>query len=185
MKTTGLGWATCTLAVLCLVSCDKDDKGTGGGAGNQDLAAYQDDVSALLENTFSGIVDDAGGEIFCRFEGDQFEFHLQLASAMSCTDSAGQAADCSAAAAGVWQLAGGLDVSETYDLTGMVSLSGAGGQLHVELSTDIPCYQNSFGAGTLDTLQFDSEINQVDLQILNEQDSEEWELCMLNVSSIQ
>ena len=182
MKRRSTGYVACAICAACLAGCDG---GTDGGGANSDLTVYEDDVRAVLEHTFSGAIEDAGHEVPCRFEGQEFAFYMQLASPMSCEDSEGQPADCTSAARGSWELEGELEVDATYQLTGSASIFDLE-VLHAALTADLPCYGNSFGDGMLDQLHFDSEISQVDWDIQNDgANTSEWEVCLLIVDSIE
>jgi len=171
------------LAVLLTPGCD--DGGDGSSCGcreNQDLTVYEDEVSALLMRTFSGSVEDGGSEIPCQFDGQEFEFYLELASPLSCEDTEGQPADCTNAATGIWDVEGELELDITYNLIGFVSLFGDGSQVSAGLTTDIPCHKDQFGT-EFEALSFADVIGTVHWNIQHEEDSEEWEVCVLTVES--
>jgi hypothetical protein len=177
------------LFATCLAGCDdSQDEAIGccGGTVNQDLTAYEDDVTGLLERTFSGTIEDDDHDVPCRFDGDQFALTIDVAppSSWECIGSEGQDAECTHAAKAVLPLEGELEMNAVYNLTGQSGLFW-NCELSVILVSDLPCHSNNMGDGMLDCLWFDGEIGRFNWGIQpDEEHPEEFEACMLYVDSV-
>jgi hypothetical protein len=179
-----------SIAAIWLVGCDKSPDGAigcCGGTVNQDLTAYEDDVTGLLEHTFSGTIGDEGYDVPCRFDGEQFALTIEVAppSSWECEGSEGQNAECTHAAKAVLPLVGELEIDAVYNLTGQSGLFW-NCDLSALLVSDLPCDGNNLGDGMLDCLWFDGEIGRFNWAIHpDEEHPDEWEACMLYVDSVE
>jgi len=185
-----IGCLLCSFLAAGLAGCDDggDDVHFGDEASNQDLTQYEDDVNGLLGRTFSGTVEDDGAEIPCRFDGEEFTMTVLVppADLWTCRDAEGRSAACTEAATASMDLAGALEIDESYDLTGVANLFGGFTDVCAVLNADIPCYRNAIGDGKFDNLMFGEVISQIDWGIQNEEESaDQWESCWLNVESIE
>ncbi len=192
MKKTKVEWLLVALVAIGITGCNKngDDGASCGCDIMQDLTQYEDDVNGLLGRTFSGIIEDEGGGVLCRFAGGAFTMSVEVApvSEWDCKGNGDEPPDgCTYASSAGIELGGTLEIEETYELNGSANLFGGSlTDMDAYLTAHIPV-ENHMGGGSWESLMFEDVFETIAWEIHNDEEGslENMERCILNVDTIE